>query len=437
GKRRGNVNLQVERLYNDNAAVDRLLMRGLCFAIVDEADSILIDEARTPFIIANERDGDQLQSQCTAALAAAASLSAADMHLDAASRRVELSASGQNRINTMTDQLSSNLRTREALVELALGALHIFKRDRDYIVRDQKIQIIDPNTGRIMPDRSWNRGLQQMIELKEDCPISTPRDTLAKLSFQRFFSRYLHLSGMTGTAHEVRSELWHTYRLPVVCLPTHRPGKRRRLPDQFFVGRAQKFEAIVERIRHIHQSGRPILVGTRSVADSEELSALLAKAGLVHQLLNARQDATEADIIAAAGQAGQITIATNMAGRGTDILLGDGVEASGGLHVIATERNDAARLDRQLYGRCARHGEPGSYEFFYSADDDLLLQNFPSPLHKLLKLLTTTPLAKLMLSPAVRLAQKRCEHRHRMQRRQQAIMQDQIDRLLSFSGQTE
>src|SRR5712692_2205450 len=211
-----------------------------------------------------------------------------------------------------------------------------FHRDRQYLVKDGKVQIIDEYTGRVMADRSWEHGLHQMLEAKEDCPLTSRNDPLARISYQRFFRRYLRLAGMTGTAKEIAGELWSVYRLPVVRMPTNRPIVRRSLGDRVLGASAAKWTAIVERIRAVHDEGRPILVGTRSVAASEHLSRLLTAAGLPHQILNARQDEEEAAIVARAGERGRITVATNMAGRGTDIKLGPGVAGLGGLHVIAT-----------------------------------------------------------------------------------------------------
>src|SRR5688500_19521826 len=223
-----------------------------------------------------------------------------------------------------------------------------------------------------MADRSWERGLHQMIEAKEGCPISGQQETLARISYQRFFRRYLRIAGMTGTAREVARELWSVYRLPVVSIPTIRPVRRRRLTDQVHVGVDAKWNAIVESLRRLHAEGRPVLVGTRSVAASEHLSELLNASGLAHRVLNARQDQEEAEVIAGAGSRGQITVATNMAGRGTDIRLGPGVAELGGLHVICSELHDSARIDRQLMGRCARQGDPGTVRQYMSLAGDVL-----------------------------------------------------------------
>ena len=219
------------------------------------------------------------------------------------------------------------------------------------------MQIIDEYTGRVMEDRSWERGLHQMIEAKEGCALTGRQETLARISYQRFFRRYLRLAGMTGTAREVGKELWSVYRLDTVPIPTNRPLRRKALPDHVYVTAEHKWRAIIERVRELHKQGRPILIGTRSVAASEHLSKLLTASQLPHQVLNARQDQQEAQIIAQAGQRGRITVATNMAGRGTDIRLTPDVVELGGLHVLATERHEAHRIDRQLFGRCGRQGD--------------------------------------------------------------------------------
>ena len=233
------------------------------------------------------------------------------------------------------------------------------------------MQIIDEYTGRVMADRSWEHGLHQMIEAKEGCAISGRQETLARISYQRFFRRYLRPAGMTGTAREMARELWSVYRLNVVSVPTNRPLRRDALADRVFATSEQKWKAIVVRVNELHQQGRPVLVGTRSVAASEHLSHLLNDEGLHHRVLNARQDQEEADIIARAGEPGRITVATNMAGRGTDIKLAEGVADAGGLHVLATERHEARRIDRQLFGRGGRQGDPGTYQSMVSLEDEL------------------------------------------------------------------
>ena len=301
-------------------------------------------------------------------------------------------------------------------------------------MRDGKVQIIDENTGRLMPDRSWEQGLHQLIELKEGVEVTGRRETLARISYQRFFRRYVHLCGMTGTASEVARELWSVYRLRVARIPTNRPVRRRLLPDRVYGRTEDKWAAVVRAIRQRHASGQPVLVGTRSVAASEHLAALLDKTGLPFRLLNARQDADEAQIVAQAGEPGCITVATNMAGRGTDIKLPAGVAERGGLHVICTERHDSGRIDRQLFGRCGRQGDPGSCEAVLAAEDDLAATHAALP---------AAWLARLQLVPrhAGRLlywlAQRRAESAHSRARRQLLQMDDALGDVLAFSGRGE
>lgn len=351
------------------------MLRGLCFAIIDEADSVLIDEARTPLILSQElvcKEENKLYR--TAMFFAGRLQQGCHYRLQVGSRQVELSREGEE---LLAQQASSSggvwgaPRRRRELVCQALAAREFYHRDQHYLVADGKIIIIDQNTGRPMADRSWQRGLQQMIEIKENCQPTSPRETLARLTYQRFFRRYLRLAGMSGTLHEVRQELWSVYDLRVEAVECHRPGQRHFAGRYIWKTRQEKWQEIIRQAQDINAMGRPLLIGTRTVADSEQISALLNKEGLTHQLLNARQDAGEAAIIAQAGQGGQITVATNMAGRGTDIPLGPGVAALGGLHVIVTQGNEASRLDRQLIGRCARQGDPGSYAYILSLEDGL------------------------------------------------------------------
>ncbi|MEN8190351.1 MAG: preprotein translocase subunit SecA [Thermodesulfobacteriota bacterium] len=376
GERSDPLQLQAEYLYARQHRSRDLLLRGLHYGIVDEADSILIDEARTPLIISGSHGGDDEKQFLSEALALAGKLKVDDDYvLNQAKRSLVLTETGRKEIESAATQLGplwNGLVRRESTINRALTALHYYHPDEQYLVRDGKIEIIDEFTGRVMADRSWEQGLHQLIELKEGCELTQKRETLAKISYQRFFRRYIHLAGMTGTAREVAAELWSTYNLVTVKVPTHRPLIRNQLPDRIFSDRNQKWQAVVKRIRELHDQGRPVLVGTRSVAASEELSEMVSRSGLEHQVLNARQDAEEARIISRAGEAGAVTIATNMAGRGTDIVLSDEVRALGGLHVIATERHEAARIDRQLAGRCGRQGDPGSHEAMLSLDDYLL-----------------------------------------------------------------
>lgn len=343
---------------------------------MDEADSVLVDEARTPLIISGGHGAAPERRVYETALSLAGKLEPGrDVVTDDRDRQVRLTEGGRAHLEEVTRTLGgvwAGRQRREELVRLALTARELFVRDKHYLVWDGKVQIIDEYTGRIMPDRSWEQGLHQMIEAKEGCQLTGQLETLARISYQRFFRRYLRLAGMTGTAREVAGELWSVYRLPVVRVPTNRPLHRTRIPDSVYLTRDARWEAVVARIVRLNQASRPVLVGTRSVAASEHLSQLLTAAGLPHRVLNARQDKEEAEIIAQAGQPRQITVATNMAGRGTDIRLGPGVAELGGLHVIATERHEARRIDRQLFGRGGRQGDPGSYEAIVSLQDEIV-----------------------------------------------------------------
>jgi preprotein translocase subunit SecA len=375
GQQPGQIQMRLERLHDGEARLDKLVLRGLPFAIIDEADSVLIDEARTPLIISGQADSTWEAKIYQEALELCEQLEEdEDYTLDLAKRTLELTDAGKEHIKDLAQPLGSlwtGRNRREELARQALTAVHLFEKDRDYIIRDDKVHIVDEYTGRVMADRSWERGLHQLIEAKEGCEITSQNVTLARISYQRFFRRYHHLGGMTGTAKEVANELWSVYRVVVVPVPTNRPVARKALPFKVYRAADDKWREVVERITGLHDQGRPVLVGTRFVSTSEHLSLLLREAELPHRVLNARQDEKEAEIIAQAGQMGQITVATNMAGRGTDIALGPGVKEMGGLHVIATELHDAKRIDRQLFGRCGRQGDPGSFEAIISLEDNL------------------------------------------------------------------
>jgi len=420
-----------------------LLLRGLCFAIVDEADSVLIDEARTPLILSRQVEGQFGEDTYRQALGLAAKLTAGDDYLvDERSRSVVISEAGKARLDELAAQMPEfwhRARRRDQLAEQALCAEHLYVRDQDYLVRDGKVQIVDSNTGRVMADRSWEMGLHQMVEAKEDCEITPGRESLAKITYQRFFRRYLRLGAMSGTATEVAGELWSTYGLRVVKVPSHKPMRRLAGPSLVCMSADQKWAKVVARATELHQQQRPLLIGTRSVAASEHLSRLLTTAGLEHQVLNARNDAEEADIVARAGEAGRITVATNMAGRGTDISLGAGIPELGGLHVIATERNEAGRVDRQLYGRCGRQGDPGSYEAILSLEDEIVSLYAPRPVRVLLRLLlrNNNPLAQRVGAGAMGLAQRILERRHAKFRRELVKLDQRLGDVLAFTGPME
>ena len=437
------IRLQLERLYGEDSRANQLAMRGLRFAIVDEADSVLVDEARTPLIISSEADGFYDPGVYHQALATAQKLDRGKDFTITNERTVELNSAGKDRIADAVWQnleYPLNIAQRQELVRQALVALYLFDLDKHYLIKDGKVQIIDEYTGRVMADRSWERGLHQLIEVKEDCDITPRKETRARISYQRFFRRYLGLAGMTGTAQEVAGELWSIYRLRVVTIPTNRPLQRTFLPDRILLTAECKWESIVATIAAAHQKGRPVLVGTRSVEASEHLSRLLAEANLAHSVLNARQDQEEAEIIMRAGEQGRNTVATNMAGRGTDIKLGPGVADQGGLHVIATERHDARRIDRQLFGRCGRQGDPGSAEVIISLEDELVEVYIGKALRWTAAVLLRFPggpVGRLFGKFLFRRAQRKAERLHGRMRHDLLKMDEQISDSLAFSGRSE
>ncbi len=353
-----------------------LVMRGLHTAIIDEADSVLIDEAVTPLIISTTRENELLKEAALTSCRIVSGL-VPDVHYQRNLRykEIELNELGLKRIEELASDLPGVWRGDTRRVELAIQALvarEFFHRDRQYVIENGKVVIVDEFTGRPMPQRTWREGMHQAIEAKEGIEISDPSETIARLSFQRFFRCFHKLSGMTGTASEASTEFWHLYRLPVIAIPTNRPCIREQWDDRIFHTDDEKWEAVADEIVRVHATGRPILVGTRSVASSERLAELLKKRALHFNLLNALRVAEESGIISGAGLPRSITIATNMAGRGTDILLGGGVQKFGGLHVIATERHESGRVDRQLFGRAGRQGDPGSAQAFVSIEDELI-----------------------------------------------------------------
>ncbi len=356
--------------------IDRLVQRGLECAIVDEADSIFIDEAATPLLISGQgTNQEQVEAYEQAAQLAGQLDPAKDYKVDQQARAIRLTPAGQARLVNLAEPLGGlwkGRRRREELIRQSLAAHQFFLRGKHYVVEDDQVVIVDEFTGRVMPERTWRDGLHQAVEAKEGLRINLPKETHARISFQRFFRLYRKLAGMSGTVAEARAELWGIYRLPVIAIPTHRPCRRVVMPDRVFTTAEAKWEAVIEAVDRLHQTARPILIGTGSIQESEHLSGLLTARQLPHRLLNATRQASEATIIAAAGRKAQITVATNMAGRGTDIKLGDGVAERGGLHVIATQRFEARRIDRQLFGRCARQGDPGSCQAFISLEDELV-----------------------------------------------------------------
>jgi preprotein translocase subunit SecA len=347
------------------------------YAIVDEADSILIDEARTPLIIGanNQPTQEEAAAYYGADQLAATLVRVKDYKYDPLERKAELTAAGRRKVQAVAAHTAFVTLTVDGLyeyVERALRAQIAYLLDRDYVVVDGEVIIVDEFTGRMMPGRQWQDGLHQSIQAKEKLEITLETITAARVTVQDFFKRYKKLSGMTGTAMSDARELRRIYKVGVFRVPTNRPCRRLWLPDRVFSTEDEKFRAVADQIVEWNQRGVPVLIGTRSIEKSERLSTLLAAAGIEHQILNAKNHEIEAQIVAQAGQRGRVTVATNMAGRGTDIKLGDGVANLGGLHVIGTERHEARRIDRQLAGRCARQGDPGQAQFFVSMDDEII-----------------------------------------------------------------
>lgn len=437
------LEFKLESLYSSKPASEQLLLRGLNYAIVDEADSVFIDEARTPLILSCKTDNTQQEAVHREAIWLARQLKAEkDYSIDQKARRVELTQYGKDNLTELADLMSGvwkGVRRRNALVQQALTALHLYDRDVHYMVDDSKIYIIDENTGRTMPDRSWEAGLHQMIEEKEGCEQTGQTETLARISYQTFFKRYIRLSGMTGTAQEVRTELGKVYGLDCVAVPTNKPVQRIIRPEIIYANSDAKWRAIIDSIQREHALGRPLLVGTRTVKDSELLSEMLTNGGLQHQVLNAKQDKEEADIVARAGQQGQITVATNMAGRGTDIKLDATSLEAGGLHVIGCEKNISARIDRQLAGRCGRQGDPGSYEAILSLEDDFIVQRFAG----FAKVMATVTDGTLVVRPQwlgrrlMAVAQTMSEYSHRQIRNAMMKVDKKREAMLAFSGNSE
>lgn len=385
GQRRGELHRRVDSVLNTSAGrgaandvsagSQGLRLRGLCMALIDEADSLLLDEATTPFILSEPRQDPDSLAVYQQALQLAQQCPKGLFQLQPAERRAMLTQRGLAWLIEHSQPWGGAWRSRRRAIELlqaALEAVHLYRRDRDYVVSDGKVHIVDENTGRVAHGRAWSRGIHQLIELREGCEPSPENTPVAQITFQRFFPRYLRLCGMSGTLREARDELLRTYNLPVVSVPLMKASRRKVLRPQLFANQAARDKAALALMTHCHGRGQPVLVGTDAVATSERLGQLLQAQGLPHAVLNARQDKREAAIVGVAGMRGQITVTTNMAGRGTDIKLGPGVAELGGLMVVSCQTAGSPRLDRQLAGRSARQGEPGGFVILMSLDDPLM-----------------------------------------------------------------
>ena len=396
---------------------EQMVQRKLNYAIVDEVDSILVDEARTPLIISGpgEKSTDLYYVM---AKAVAPLKEGEDYTLDEKTKAVMPTESGINKVEEALGlknlYSAANIDMSHQFTQ-ALKAKAIMKRDKDYVVREGQVVIVDEFTGRLMFGRRYSDGLHQAIEAKEGVKIERESQTLAAITFQNYFRMYDKLSGMTGTAKTEEGEFVKIYNLPVVVIPTNKEVRRTDYPDVIYKTKAAKYRAVVKAIKELHEKGQPVLVGTTSIRQSEALSAELHKARIPHQVLNAKYHEMEAEIISEAGQLGAVTIATNMAGRGTDIVLGEGVPEVGGLHILGTERHESRRIDNQLRGRAGRQGDPGSSRFYLSLEDDLMRlfgsENIATMMDKL-GMDEDEPIEHKLITRSVEKAQKKVEARN-------------------------
>ncbi|MGQ9844929.1 MAG: preprotein translocase subunit SecA [Caldisericia bacterium] len=400
----------------DNMAItlDGVVQRELNYAIVDEVDSILIDEARTPLIISGPSEKSTSIYYKAAQVAKQLKIDE-DFTSDEKEKNVALTETGVKKVEKLMNvenlYASENVELVSHIIQ-ALRALIHFKKDVDYIVKDREVIIVDEFTGRLMFGRRYSDGLHQAIEAKEGLTVRAESQTLATITFQNYFRMYKKLSGMTGTAKTEEDEFIEIYGLPVIVIPTNKPMIRKDFPDVVYRTEKIKFRKIIEEIKGCYKRGQPVLVGTRSIEKNELLSNMLKREGIPHQVLNAKHHEKEAEIIKHAGEKGMVTIATNMAGRGVDIVLGEGVVELGGLHIIGTERHEARRIDNQLRGRAGRQGDPGSSRFYLSLEDEILRIFGGDMIKKLMEFFRMdddTPLEHPLLSRTIESAQKRVE----------------------------
>ena len=398
-------------------SLDQMVQRPLHYCLIDEVDSILIDEARTPLIISGPGQKSTDNYYVMAKLVPHLKKDE-DYTIDEKQKTVAPTEAGVAKMEKMlhVENLydAENLELNHLFVQ-ALRAQTMMQRDKDYVVKDGEVVIVDEFTGRLMYGRRYSDGLHQAIEAKEGLEVQRESQTLATITFQNYFRMYDKLAGMTGTAKTEEQEFIKIYGLPVIQIPTNKPIQRKDLPDVVFKTKRGKYRAVVKEVERRHATGQPILIGTTSIEQSEELSHMLDAAKIPHSVLNAKYHEKEAAIVALAGQKGAVTIATNMAGRGTDIQLGDGVAELGGLAIIGTERHESRRIDNQLRGRAGRQGDPGSSQFFLSLEDDLLRIFGGDNIKKFMEKMgldEDEPINSRMVSNAIQKAQKRVEARN-------------------------
>jgi len=437
------VQLQLEPLFRRVARAEKLILPGLGFGIIDEADSILVDEAVTPLKISAPMQDLQRTHFYRQALDIAGQLKN-ETHFELIHKyhNIRLTDVGKKTLEDIGNKIGGIWTVgyaREELVLQALKAIYFFIRDKNYVVVEGEVQIVDEFTGRIMPDRSWEAGLHQMIELKERCDATGERVTLSSISYQRFFRRFVNAAGMTGTAKEITRELRTVYNLDVYRVLPAQKNLRTINPLRVCETQQEKWDLILQLIAQYREAGKAVLVGTRSVAVSELISKGLTQMGITHQLLNALNDAEEAQIVAQAGQVMHVTVATNMAGRGTDIKLSKEAKERGGLHVIVTEFHESRRIDRQLYGRCARQGDPGNVDVFASLEDEILT-NFVNK--RLLRpisgfLCRNNVFSRWCAKTLFRYCQRKCEYIQEMRRSTVLKNDKRLARNLAFTGGME
>jgi len=460
--------LAVRQMHGLTRGGEPLRLRGLHFAIVDEADSILIDEGRTPLILSSARNKGRDLDAYRSLLEVSGRLELeGHFRLVGSAQIPELTAAGRENLEDIVaemDRVSSQETdgsphgsalvreereaggapvfwhmpsVREHFVCQALRALHVLRRDHHYVVQEGKVVIVDEFTGRLLPDRSWEQGLHQLVEAKEGCEVTGVNRTLARLTYQTFFARYLRLSGMSGTLREVARETGTVYRVRTERVEPNRPLQRVNLPTMLLPSVEAKHQALVAEVTRCLAGGQPVLVGTRSVEASHAVSQALASANIAHRVLNALQNADEADLVRQAGKPGAVTVATNMAGRGTDIPLDPQVVPKGGLHVVLTEWHESARIDRQLFGRCARQGDPGSCRAIVSLQDEIIQRHCPGLANWVARRWARREAPKWAARLLRQRVQARAEKANAAQRRVTTRRDQQMQAQLAFSGTAE
>lgn len=414
------------------------VQRELVATVVDEIDSILLDSSTAPLLLSNYTQNAQAETRVYYAAQKVADELVPEEHysLDRNTLGIQFTQAGLKKIFSGHVAVSQyDLRRPWPIyVEHAILAKRVLRRDVDYVVRDGRALLVDEYTGRILPQRQWREGLHQSIELKEGLTVRSESFAVARISKQRYFRLYRHLCGMTGTAHGSQREFWDVYQLRVVAIPPRKPCRRKMLPLRLFANEQRKYDAIVAEIERIHRTGQPILVGARTIENSQRLATALDARGIAYRLLNGKQDLAEATVVARAGEVSAITIATNMAGRGTDIRLGLGAAVLGGLHVMVTEQHESARIDRQLMGRCARQGDPGSFRIFGSAEDALIKKHVPRVARLMKELANAAAEVPLDLSRLIAWVQRHVEQQHYQARRQLLRSDRWLESLLKSGG---